>query len=418
MLSPQGIFVLLVVVALGDELPAICEQGVDSSSLLQKPIASLVKSQPPLVVPDEVPQDLALLNSTKVTTAEFPIDTIALLRNHPACDAMFPDLELRLGAFGDRCLTAHWYENRQKNTFWCPDGCTGLSPQRGGNLRCVEISSGEFCGYTNSHKGTINVGMGDGSWDRCTKRSPFTTINRLNFGWDYDFGVYCSGPSSEFIAPKGCLYRLSYLHYHRMGTLNQEGTGPCRIRGEGTPAVGAVAGWKLIASNTHGLQASIEVGMASATSKEITKEETHAFGVSVTTGVGVEGSAFGVDISASIEVSASYDYSQAVAHSLADTLERVTLSTVTVDCPDWSDTSQTSVRYQPNPDTSRMEYIWQYQVTDGGLTAQTEHFRCHHSISGSRQPQCPPELCGDPSTNPYCEVQYSEDCKKVLSYHS
>eukprot|EP00438_Fugacium_kawagutii_P033019 Skav234002 [mRNA] locus=scaffold2637:36590:38737:- [translate_table: standard] len=173
---------------------------------------------------------------------------------------------------------------------------------------------------------------------------------------------------------------------------------PCRVSSQDAPSVQApFVGWKLVASSTHGLTTQIEVGVSSMKGKAVTTEEAKEFQNSLSAGatVGIEAEAGVVfaktKVSAEFRVDSTKTWTSSSANARstesASTQEKVT--SVGVSCPD------------PDP-SMKMEYIYQWVGENGKIVVKTEHFRCHQTDGPEYPPECPPQLCGDPKTNPYC----------------
>lgn len=144
------------------------------------------------------------------------------------------------------------------------------------------------------------------------------------------------------------------------------------------------------------------------TGGSVTTEMAIKFGTEATAGVPL------VSVSTTTEVSFS------VAATLEHSLEQSTVRTLTISCPDGTPAATTTTtaatpgattsttaahRLLENPEGLALEYLYQWEVSDGVLTAKTEHFRCYQSEDGKEYaPQCSPFECGDPWRNAKCEA--------------
>jgi len=108
-------------------------------------------------------------------------------------------------------------------------------------------------------------------------------------------------------------------------------------------------------------------------------------------------------VAGSTEVTASAEISASISKSVESTVTMDKVITVTITCPDGTKEEDKNVR---NPDSVSMEYVYQYVVEDGNLEAKTEHFRCHQTKGPKQDPECPPDMCGDPVKNKYCKMNH------------
>lgn len=285
---------------------------------------------------------------------------ISEIKNSAFCRPAFPDLHLFADPIqGDKCVARHGAKE-----FTCPKGCVESGVR---NPRCLVTGKRLPCNVRSA---------------KCIE--PFPRLSTSGYGKSC---VGKKGSKHSWIPAMGCIGVTGAPH---SADARRRKTA-CRVSAPGP--VSPVAKWILIATNTHGAEASVETGMSNQRGKEITKQASMSFGVAVTAKAGFMGS--GVEASASVEVSA------AIGSSVASTISSNKVAAITVKCPDSTKSGQID---EYNPDSVDTEYMYQWVVGDSNLQAKTEHFRCHRVGDGVEQPpQCPPQFCGSPEENPYCK---------------
>jgi len=299
-----------------------------------------------------------------------------VLKDHKECNPLYPDLETFYGYHGDVCRT----RDKQKRDWHCPRGCVEIAS--GEDPYCVKRGTRSACRmedainttwgreFANSVRaGGLPKWTTTGILSHFVCARPHAILNwRARQGHS---GDRCWGGAQNWMAPKGC--ELS-KHWTQPFTV-QEGTQqPCRVAGISTMPL---AFWELVASGTHGVQASLEVGISSLTSNNLTKGSVQTF----KTEVEWEGS-FGM------KAALGYEAAHAIAETVEAAIEQSHVRTVVVDCPNQKKTT---------------EYIWQFVASDGSTKVKTDNYRCHYSTGDPKKPQCPPQMCGDTESNPYCE---------------
>merc|ERR1719453_1967861 len=180
--------------------------------------------------------------------------------------------------------------------------------------------------------------------------------------------------------------------------------------------------WRLVASSTHGASVQVETGFSSAKTDSTTTKEKSTFsstvsvGASVSVGVTVDTGAAsaGVTGSAGVETSGTLGSSSSVAQTAESTVQQSKTELIRVYCPDetttsdvktalGSDTTGVNITATTSHTSRSTEYVYQWVVGNADYEARTQHFRCHRVTDGiQRDPQCPPQFCGEPFTNPYC----------------
>jgi len=172
--------------------------------------------------------------------------------------------------------------------------------------------------------------------------------------------------------------------------------------------------WRLVASSTHGASVGIQTGFTSSDNKAVTEEEVKSFStemsVSATVTVAYEpplGIGLGGEASATVGASTSKGGSSSIASTAMSAVGQSETEMITVQCPDeQQQTAVTSATDSTSMTASKslsMEYVYQWVVGNAKFEAKTQHFRCHRVADGiKRDPQCPPQFCGNPALNPYC----------------
>jgi len=232
---------------------------------------------------------------------------------------------------------------------------------------------------------------------------------------------WCEPYACEVADPRAAPYTGDMSSSRRRG-LPSKGLKwpPCRVTEAGTKAkvkVGktksmAIARWELVASSTHGLEATVEIGMETATGKQVTETDMREFDESLSTSVGVEVAGYSV----SVEGSLSKAHQFGVEKTVESVKSRWEAQALTVSCPEttnWvktakipptSPTATTTILDYMREDPVATESLFQWVVEANGVRARTEHFRCHTAEDGKlRHPECPPMNCGSPVDNPFCE---------------
>lgn len=188
--------------------------------------------------------------------------------------------------------------------------------------------------------------------------------------------------------------------------------------------------WRLVASNTHGASVDIETGFSSAKSKSVTREEAHAFSTemsqSYSATTAVEAWAFSAETTYERSSTSAEEHSASLSNTAESAVEQSKSQMVSVQCPDVTfETENTVDGIEVTSSFSQaMEYVYQWVVGNTEYEAKTQHFRCHQAADGiERPPQCQPQACGNPETNPYCgasdgvQLQYITGADPSCSTH-
>jgi hypothetical protein len=118
-------------------------------------------------------------------------------------------------------------------------------------------------------------------------------------------------------------------------------------------------------------------------------------------------------------VGVNWGGSSSVATTAESTIQQSKSEMVQVHCPDeeMSTKVTTGTQALTSHSSVSVEYVYQWVVANSDFEAKTQNFRCHRAPDGiERPPQCPPQFCGNPFTNPYC-VAYSASAPPGADQH-
>jgi len=180
--------------------------------------------------------------------------------------------------------------------------------------------------------------------------------------------------------------------------------------------------WRLVASSTHGASVQVETGFTSAKTDTTTTKDKSSFSsavaVSASVSIGVSvgdpagTSKASVTGTVSVETTGSAGASSSTAQTAESTVQQSKTELIRVYCPDeemstkvttGSATATAGSTSVTSHSSMSVEYVYQWVVGNADYEAKTQHFRCHRVTDGiQRDPQCPPQFCGNPFTNPYC----------------
>jgi len=173
--------------------------------------------------------------------------------------------------------------------------------------------------------------------------------------------------------------------------------------------------WRLVASSTHGASVQIQTGFSSSNTKSATKSDTKTFSQTVSaSAAGTVGGTTG-----GVGVGVNWGGSSAVATTAESTIQQSKSEMVSVHCPDeeMSTKVTTGTQALTSHSSVSVEYVYQWVVANSDFEAKTQNFRCHRVADGvERPPQCSPQYCGSPFTNPYC-VAYSASAPPGADQH-
>lgn len=311
----------------------------------------------------------------------------------PHCPPHFQTLWIMAGSRGDLC-------GGDKRDWTCPRGCV---PMTGGVAPwCVEQNQRDACKHTHERQ-THGCHWPLNQYDTSRYSSMHGVVCRKD-PWLYN------PDASWFQPPYGCETRWfnEPIWETSPWTVNaSDPTKPCRVS---LPMkYDARSRWKLVATNTHGAEVSVEVGISrasgSSASGSVSRSETQTLTESMSVGVGFEipflEGALSMNTESSVTTETSEEFTRAAERTVETVMTWDEVHVVTINCPDATKGGQQD---KVNPDSVAMEYVYQFMVSNGEVEAKTEHFRCHQVADGKEhQPQCPPQYCGDPATNPYCK---------------
>jgi len=307
---------------------------------------------------------------------------VGVLEHNRHCPSDFSSLELHTGNFGDTCV------GKESKPWTCPKGCNAIYDEHGKFFE-------PWC---------LNVGTRDNCDQKECNTYPFTTLlasHEPNSGNTCHTGSLKGSDgkqlSPNWISPHGCYTKSLLFPFTWDSKIKSK---ICRIKAGRSLPHGY---WNLAASSTMGVEVQLEVGVSSMTSSTVTKETSTMIGFSTETSAGVETDGF----SASVSTTLSMETTNSVARSIETAIQQDKVVTVTATCPDGTNVKERNWR---NPNSYLMEYIYQWVVTDDSVIVKTQHFRCHQTNGAEQIPDCPPTLCGDPSTNPFCKFSVSK-CK-------
>jgi len=297
---------------------------------------------------------------------------------HPECPAAFPTLYMYVGNHGDRCRTADGSDRSRSCPFACAATKDDMSPF------CLNSGTRDACRDTHCNQGGYH-------------KTIFTTS-------DERIGNYCTGTSTPYAPPRGC----KFISAAPWIVKTSETWKPCRVGYGSTVARGY---WNLVATNTHGAEVTLEVGISNSTGKEATKEQSKELMVEVSHSFGVEYESGPVTVSGERSFTAGRTWESTVAETMESVIENSKTSSITVECPDATNgTNHNEGKHTSFENSASLEYVYQWMLSGStGTLAKTHHFRCHQVGDGiERMPQCSPLTCGSPALNPYCQY-FSSD---------
>jgi len=235
-------------------------------------------------------------------------------------------------------------------------------------------------------------------------------------------GDYCKGTEQNWFPPTGCEADVNFPYTWLKGKTGKWDK-VCHVDNVDIMKTlpGAVASdntirgmWRLVASSTHGASVSVETGFTSSTSNTTTKTEKKSFSQTISKSVSTmnrQGSAAnGVTYTTEQAYSLTDTRSKALVHSSESALQQSKSTMITVSCPDQELLRHSTSGLEPYNKTTwstqpsqSMEYVYQWVVGNAEYEVKTQNFRCHRVADGvKKDPQCPPQLCGNPFENPYC----------------